>query len=353
MPFSSIGLKAQLSFYRFLTVLKSIKALYTLSPKQINLFLNSYAIYEHDWLNKEELVQRFGVDYWKEIKGRLIDYYSVLNHLCSIGQVEKMYIPPAMNLSASIIMNQALFEKKMAKDLGLQKGEKALDIGCGRGRVAAHMASLTGAHITGMNIDPDQIATAKKFALKNKAAEGRCEFCLADLNAIPYPFANNSFDHIYEVAVFSLSQDLEATFKEINRILKPGGKFACLEWVLLDKYDPNNLHHVALLKKTKPLIGAIGDPSPGKYVDALQKAGFEVLVSENPSVGGYQAPLIEKADQFFNRITKMIESLTKWKLIPAHFKVLFDRLTQDGAALIEADRLGILTMAHYIVAQKK
>lgn len=38
-----------------------------------------------------------------------------------------------------------------------------LDIGCGRARVATHMASVTGAHVTGINIDEDQMANAKAF----------------------------------------------------------------------------------------------------------------------------------------------------------------------------------------------
>ena len=57
-----------------------------------------------------------GKDYYKEIQKKLIDYYSVLNHLCALGQVEKMYIPPAMDLSVSIMANQVLLEQKMARD---------------------------------------------------------------------------------------------------------------------------------------------------------------------------------------------------------------------------------------------
>ncbi|HNA62175.1 MAG TPA: class I SAM-dependent methyltransferase [Rhabdochlamydiaceae bacterium] len=135
--------------YRVGTILKSFKTLYTLSQEKVDAFLGSYNIYDHDWANEEELIKEMGPDYYKQVKKKLVDYYSVLNHLCAIGQVEKMYIPPLMDLSKGILANQTLFERKMAKDLGLHKGSRVLDIGCGRGRIANHIASITGAHVTG------------------------------------------------------------------------------------------------------------------------------------------------------------------------------------------------------------
>ncbi|HSX26208.1 MAG TPA: hypothetical protein VLE89_04285, partial [Chlamydiales bacterium] len=73
----------------------------------------------------------------------------------------------------------------------------------------------------------------------------------------------------------------------------------------------------------------------------------------NASVGGYQAPLIENADKFFTRASRLIHFCVRYKILPAHFKSLFDRLTQDGEAFVEADRLGLVTTSHYIVAKKK
>src|SRR5262249_28160094 len=148
------------------------------------------------------------------------------------------------------------------------------------------------------------------------------------------------------------SKDLGKTFKEIHRLLKPGGRFACLEWASLDKYDPKNPHHADLMKRIKPLIGAIGTHSVEKSVQLLQDAGFVVLKNENASIGGYQAPLIENADKFFTRVTRAINFLVKCKIIPGHFQLLFNRLVKDGDAFVEADRMGLVTTSHYILAQK-
>lgn len=352
MASSLVPAKLKFWLYRLSTVARSFKTLYRLPPEKVEAFLNSYNIYDHDWANEEELKKEMGNDYYQEIQRKLVDYYSVLNHLCAIGQVEKMYIPPAIDLSASIIANQALFERKMAKDLGISAKDKVLDMGCGRGRVANHVASITGAQLTGMNIDPNQLESARQFALGNGLAS-QCQFKQGDINAFPLPFPDNSFDAIYQIQVFSLSKNLGKLFQELHRILKPGGKIACLDWVSLSKYDPKNAHHADLMKRIKPLIGAIGTPSAEGYADLMKKAGFEIVINENASVGGYQAPLIENADRFFTKMTRLIHFLVRWKVLPAHFRLLFDRLTKDGQAFIEADRMGLLTTSYYIVGQKK
>ena len=265
--------------YRLGTILKSFKTLYTLPQEKVDSFLNSYNIYDHDWVDEKHLIEKMGADYYKEIKRKLVDYYSVLNHLCAIGQVEKMYIPPAMDLSQSIIANQSLFEKKMAQDLAIKLGDRVLDIGCGRGRVASHMASMTGAHVTGINIDADQLEAAHKFVLGSGLSE-QTRFQHGDLNEIPYPFPDQSFDAIYQIQVFSLAKDLEKLFKELHRLLKPGAKLAFLDWVRLEKYNPEDPQHAHLMKRIKPLIGAIGTPSAEEFTELLKKAGFDILVNE-------------------------------------------------------------------------
>jgi sterol 24-C-methyltransferase len=351
---STAEVKTNWSFklYRLGTMLKSFKTLYTLPQEKVDSFLNSYNIYDHDWADEKQLIEKMGADYYKEIKKKLVDYYSVLNHLCAVGQVEKMYIPPAIDLSKSIMANQTLFEKKMAQDLGLKSGDRVLDIGCGRGRVANHMASATGAHVTGINLDNNQLEAARKFALGTGLAQ-RTHFQQADLNDIPYPFPDASFDGIYQIQVFSYAKDLLKLFKELHRLLKPGAKLAFLDWVRLEKYNPEDPHHADLMKRIKPLIGAIGTPSAEEFAEVLKQAGFDVLINENASIDGLQAPLIENADKFYTRVNKIINALVKVKILPRHFKALFDRLTKDGEAFVEADRMRLVTTSHYIVAQKR
>jgi len=44
----------------------------------------------------------------------------------------------------------------MVKELGLKPGMHALECGCGRGRIAHHVATHSGAKVTGFNINDGQ-----------------------------------------------------------------------------------------------------------------------------------------------------------------------------------------------------
>ena len=68
-------------------------------------------------------------------------------------------------------------DQAMADRLDLGPGSKVLDVGCGRGRVAHHMASYSGAHVTGINIDHSQVKMAKESLARKVEDEFFC-FCL-------------------------------------------------------------------------------------------------------------------------------------------------------------------------------
>ncbi|KAK5630051.1 hypothetical protein RRF57_005766 [Xylaria bambusicola] len=136
---------------RLKTFLKAFKHIRDLSPQQVDAFMASYEIYNLDWADEDAMVAAFGTNYQEHVGRCLTAYYSVINHLCSLGDVEKMYIPPLMDKKASVRDNQLLCEESIAREIGLKPGMKVLDLGCGRGRVAAHMTSFSGARVTGLN----------------------------------------------------------------------------------------------------------------------------------------------------------------------------------------------------------
>jgi len=350
MGISNLILKWKFFSYRCSTICKSFKALYTLPKDKVDAFVNSYSIYDYDWAKEEEMKRSLGPNYYQIAQQKVEDCYSVLNLLLPLGQVEKMYLPPVLDLSASIITNQELFEKKMASDLNIVKESKVLDLGCGRGRVAAYIHSVTGAEMTGINLDQVQIKYAQEYA---KIKGLPCHFKLANFNDLPLPFADDSFDAVYEIQAITYVRNLLLFFKEVHRILKTGGKFAIQDWTRLPNYDEKNPHHLNLMKQIKPVTGAIGTYSVDEYIDLLKKAGFKIVISENPNLGGFQAPIIEKADRFYTRVGKVIRFFVKWKLLPVHFQLMFDRMTKGGEALVEADLLGLVSTCYYIVAQKK
>lgn len=198
-------------------------------------------------------------------------------------------------------------------------------------------------------VDANQIAQARGFnqelGLDNK-------FILHDQNVLPLPFDDESFEAFYEIQALSLCKDPSALFREIYRILKPGSKFLLMDWVSLPSYNPADPLHTALMKRVKPLIGAVGTPTPTGFEKALQDAGFNVTRSDNPSINGLQAGLIDKVDIYFRSIRKMIHCLVKVRVLPQHFRTLMDRLCLDGQAFVEMDNMRLITTTYRIVAEK-
>jgi sterol 24-C-methyltransferase len=72
--------------YRLLTSAKAVRAVLSTPKEDVEAYLKSYHIFDTEVLTKEN-------------EKYVADYYRVLNHLCAIGDVEKMYIPPVYDLS--------------------------------------------------------------------------------------------------------------------------------------------------------------------------------------------------------------------------------------------------------------
>jgi sterol 24-C-methyltransferase len=272
-----------------------------------------------------------------------------INSRCALGDVEKMYIPPMMDKRVSVLDNQLLNEEAIAREIGLKAGDKVLDLGCGRGRVAAHMSKYTGAQVTGLNIDPNQLAQARSF---NDEHGLHNEFVERDQNDLPLPFEDQTFDAFYEIQALSLCKDPRALFKEVFRVMKPGSKFLLMDWVSLPAYDGSNPEHAELMRRVKPLIGAVGTPTPASFESALREAGFNVTISDIPSIDGLQAPIIDKVDIYFRAMRQAILAGVKLHMLPPHFKTLINRLCLDGQAFVKMDYLRLITTVYRIVAEK-
>lgn len=336
-------------YQRIVTAWRSFTILKDLTPEQVDSFMKSYVIYDLDWKDEKQMIEVLGPNYQERVGQCLADYYRVLNHLCAIGELEKMYVPPIIDLNHGITGNQILYEELIAEELQLPPNAKVLDIGCGRGRVAAHMTEMTGAKVTGINIDKDQLASAEAH---NRVMQYSNTFLNRDMNALPLPFKDEEFDGFYQIQAFSLCKDIPALCKELFRVLKPGAKLSLLDWASLQDYDPDDPHHRELMRAIKPLIGAVGTPTPESMATDLASAGFTTIQHYNPSIDGLQVPLLVRAKYYFYTARWTILGLVRLGLLPAHFRTLFNRMTQDSDAFIEADAKRLITTCYHWVAEK-
>ncbi|CAI7611386.1 unnamed protein product [Penicillium glandicola] len=298
-----------------------------LTPKQVDDFMASYVIYNLDWSDEKQMTESLGPNYQEKVGDCLKSYYGVLNHLCALGDVEKMYIPPWMSPKSNVLENQILYERSIAQDIGLGTGKK----------------------VTGLNIDPNQVEQATAF---NQERGLQNNFVTQDFNDLPLPFADESFDAFYQIQALSLCKDLPALFREVFRVVKPGSKISLLDWISLPDYDASNPEHAELMRRVKPLIGAVGTPTQDSLETALKEAGFEVVRSENASIDGLQAPLIDTVDVYFRTLRQAILALVKVHVLPRHFKTLINRLCLDGQAFVKMDRMRLATTSYSIIAQK-
>lgn len=110
----------------------------------------------------------------------------------------------------------------------LRKGETVVDLGSGGGLdvfLAAARVGPTGRAI-GIDMTPEMIDLARRNAAKGNNGEGysNVEFHLATIDKLP--LQDNSVDCVISNCVINLATDKPAVFREIARVLKPGGRLA-------------------------------------------------------------------------------------------------------------------------------
>ena len=118
----------------------------------------------------------------------------------------------------------------------LRPGEVVVDLGSGGGLdvfLAAKKVGPTGKAV-GIDMTPDMIALAKQNAARSGAAN--VEFRLGTIDNIPLP--DGSADVVISNCVINLAPDKPAVFREIARILKPGGRLAVSDIALKKPLPP-------------------------------------------------------------------------------------------------------------------
>ena len=115
--------------------------------------------------------------------------------------------------------------ESVAEALAAGPDDRALDLGCGTGRVA-ELVAATGATVVGIDLAPALIETASERAAERGLTidyrVGDCENLVGVEDA--------SFDAVGSSVGIMFAPDHEAAAAELARVTKPGGRIALANW---------------------------------------------------------------------------------------------------------------------------
>lgn len=108
------------------------------------------------------------------------------------------------------------------KCVNVKNDAKILDIGCGGGVNIEKFLKLTSNNVDGLDYSEVSVNASIKQN-KNAINNGRCKIIQADVSAMPID--DESYDLVSAFETIYFWPDIQETFKEVSRIIKPNGQF--------------------------------------------------------------------------------------------------------------------------------
>lgn len=149
----------------------------------------------------------------------------------------------------------------------VKKGNIVLDIGSGSGTDLIIVAQKVGSEGKVIGIDITQ--SMLKKALKNAEEAKLKNVSVIESDAESLPFKDDTFDVVISNGVINLVHDKQKTFKEIFRVLKPGGYMSIADIILSSPISEKSRANPELWASC--VVGAMVDE---EYLKIIKKAGF-------------------------------------------------------------------------------
>ena len=211
-----------------------------------------------------------------------------------------------LNHILSLNIDKGWRRKAVREIVDLASPIKVLDVACGTGDFTIAIAKkvAAGSKVIGVDISEGMMEIGKEKILK---AGVDADMSMADCEALPYD--PEAFDRISVGFGVRNFEHLDLCLREMNRVLRPGGKLVILELSL-----PSNAFirscYMLYFSKVLPAIGGFlsGDrgayeylhtsvlrfPSPDKFIPMLKSAGFESVQHKALTFGICRMYICEK-----------------------------------------------------------
>jgi ubiquinone/menaquinone biosynthesis C-methylase UbiE len=162
---------------------------------------------------------------------------------------------------------------ELAKLANISADMSVLDIGSGVGGPARFLAASAGCKVTGVDLS-EPFVEAARYLTERTGQGGQVSFEIG--SALELPFADGRFDVALLQHVAMNVADRARLYREIHRVLKPGGRFAAYD-VVLRSGDPHYPVPWARTPATSFLLTAEATRA------AIEQAGFRTLIFQDDS----------------------------------------------------------------------